>query len=210
MNTIFQQHQRWLFRDFNTEIRLSIFFAVEYGEAHSTQSAEIRPRADCASDHELLITNFRLKLKKVGKTTRPWRHDLNQTPCDYTAGVTNRSKDLDLKEWLKNYGWMFIMLYRRWWPKPSQRKGNARRQSGRLTRPEKRKAAEKRSRKPRSKEKIPWRRALQYSCLEKSMDRGAMEGYSPWGRESRILLSNQHKRRMYPTECRVPENSKET
>ena len=72
-----------------------------------------RPGADCGSDHELLITKFRLKMKKVGKTTRPFRYDLNQIPYDYTVEVTNRFKGLDLMECLKNYGWMFITLYRR-------------------------------------------------------------------------------------------------
>ena len=96
----------------NTEIRLIIFFAVEYGEALSTHSAETRPGADCASDHELLIANFRLKLKKVVKTTRPFRYDLNQIPYDYTVGVTNRFKVFDLKVCLKNYGQTFIILYR--------------------------------------------------------------------------------------------------
>ena len=52
--------------------------------------------ADCGSDHELLIAKFRLKLKKVGKTTRQFRYDLNQIPYDYTMKVTNRSRDLDL------------------------------------------------------------------------------------------------------------------
>ena len=51
---------------------------------------------DCGSDHELLITKFRLELKKVGKTTRPFRYDLNQIPYDYTVEVTNRFKGLDL------------------------------------------------------------------------------------------------------------------
>ena len=55
-----------------------------------------RPRADCGSDHDLLITKFRLKLKKVGKTTRPFRYDLNQIPYDYTEEVRNRFKGLDL------------------------------------------------------------------------------------------------------------------
>ena len=55
-----------------------------------------RPEADCGSDHELLITKFRLKMKKVGKTTRPFRYDLNQIPYDYTVEVTNRFKELDL------------------------------------------------------------------------------------------------------------------
>ena len=55
-----------------------------------------RPGADCGSDHELLIAKFRLKLKNVGKTTRPFRYDLNQIPYDYTAEVRNRFKGLDL------------------------------------------------------------------------------------------------------------------
>ena len=55
-----------------------------------------RPGADCGSDHELLITKFRLKLKKVGKTTRPVRYDLNQIPYDYTVEVRNRFKDLEI------------------------------------------------------------------------------------------------------------------
>ena len=55
-----------------------------------------RPGADCGSDHELLIVKFRLKLKKVEKTTRPFRYDLNQIPCDYTVEVKIRLKGLDL------------------------------------------------------------------------------------------------------------------
>ena len=62
----------------------------------SIQSAKTRPGADCGSDHELLIAKFRLKSKKVGKTTRPFRYDLNQIPCDYTVEVTSRFKGLDL------------------------------------------------------------------------------------------------------------------
>ena len=76
----------------------------------SIQSAEIRPGADCGSDHELLIAKFRLKLKKEGKTTRPFRYDLNQIPYDYTAEVRNRFKGLDLIECLMNYGWRFTTL----------------------------------------------------------------------------------------------------
>ena len=62
----------------------------------SIQSAKSRPGADCGSDHELLIAKFRLKLKKVGKTTRPFRDDLNQILYDYTMEVRNRYKGLDL------------------------------------------------------------------------------------------------------------------
>ena len=69
--------------------------------------------ADCGSGHELLIAKFNLKLKKVGKTIRPFQYDLNQIPYDYTAEVMNRFKGLDLIECLKNYGWWFVTLYRR-------------------------------------------------------------------------------------------------
>ena len=62
----------------------------------SIQSAKTRPGADCGSDHELLLAKFRLILKKVGKTTRPVRYDLNQIPYDYTVEVRNRFKGLDL------------------------------------------------------------------------------------------------------------------
>ena len=62
----------------------------------SSQSAKTRPVADCGSDHELLIAKFRLKLKKVGNSTRPFRYDLNQIPYDYTVEVANRFKGLDL------------------------------------------------------------------------------------------------------------------
>ena len=77
----------------NTKIRFIIFLAAKDGEA-LIQSAKTIPGAD--SDHEFLIAKFRLQLKKVGKTTRPFRYDLNQIPYDYTVEVTNRSKGLDL------------------------------------------------------------------------------------------------------------------
>ena len=67
----------------NTEIRLIIFFAAKDGEALYSQKTKTRPGAHRGSDHELLIAKFRLQLKKVGKTTRPFRYDLNQIPYDY-------------------------------------------------------------------------------------------------------------------------------
>ena len=95
--------------------------------ANSIRRAKTRPRVDCGSNHELLIAKFRLKLKKVGKTTRkpsenlgkprkttrPFRYDLNQIPYDYTVEVTNRFEVLDLIEYPKKYGWRFMTLYRR-------------------------------------------------------------------------------------------------
>ena len=59
----------------------------------SIQSEKIRPGADCGSDHELLIAKFRLKLKNIGKTTRPFKYDLNQIPCDYSMEVMIDSRD---------------------------------------------------------------------------------------------------------------------
>ena len=77
------------------------------------QSVKTRLGADCDSEHELLIAKFRLKLKKVGKTTSPFRYDLNQMPYNYTVEVTNRFTGSDLTECLKNYVWRFMTLYRR-------------------------------------------------------------------------------------------------
>ena len=82
------------------------------------------------SDHELLIAKFRLKLKKVGKTNRPFRYDLNQIPYDYTVEVRNRFKGLDLTECLMNYGQRFMTLYRRQESRPSPWKRNAKKQNG--------------------------------------------------------------------------------
>ena len=76
----------------------------------SIQSAKRRLGDDCGSDHELLIVKFRLKLKKVRKTTRPFIYDLNQITYDYTIAVTNRFKGLELIECLKNYGQRFMTL----------------------------------------------------------------------------------------------------
>ena len=97
--------------------------------------SKTRPAADCGSDHELLIAKFRLKLKKAGKPTRPFRCNLNQIPNDYTVEVTNRFKGLDLIECLKNCGWRFLTLYRRQWSRISPRKRNTKRQNGCLRRP---------------------------------------------------------------------------
>ena len=72
----------------------------------SIQSAKTRWGADCGSDHEPLIAKFRLKLKKVGKTTRPFRYDLNQIPYNYTVEVTNRLKGLDLIDRVPEELWM--------------------------------------------------------------------------------------------------------
>ena len=77
------------------------------------------------STHELLITKFRLKLRKVGETTRPFRYALNQIPYDYTVEVRNRFKGLDLIDRVMNYGMRFETLYRRQGSRPSPWKRNA-------------------------------------------------------------------------------------
>ena len=79
----------------NTEIRLLILITVKNGDALYSQQ-KTRLGADCGSDHQLLTVKFRLKLKKVGQTTGPFRYDLNQIPYDYTVEVRNRFKGLDL------------------------------------------------------------------------------------------------------------------
>ena len=117
----------------NTEMRLIIFFGAKDGEALDSQQNQ--DRADCGSDHELLIAKFRIKLKKAGKSTRPFRYDLNQIPYDYTVEVTNRFKGLGLIECLKNYGRRFMTLYRRQRSRPSPWKRNAKKQNGCLGRP---------------------------------------------------------------------------
>ena len=115
-NTLFQQHRRrlytWTSPDGQNQSQIDYILCSQRWRS-SIQSAKTRPAADCGSDHELLITKFRLKLKKVGKTTGPLRYDVNQIPYDYIVEVTNRFKGLDLTDCLKNYGWRFITLYRR-------------------------------------------------------------------------------------------------
>ena len=118
----------------NTEIRLIIFFAAKDEEALYSQQ-KTRLGADCGSDHKLFTAKFRLKLKKVGKTTRPFRYDLNQIPYDYTVEVRNRFKGQDLIECLMNYGQRFMTLYRRQGSRPSPWKRNAKKQNGCLGRP---------------------------------------------------------------------------
>ena len=114
-NTLFQQHKRrlytWTSPDVQHWNQMDYILCSQRWRSF-IQWAKPRLGADCGSDHELLIAKFRLKLKKVGKTTRPFRYDLNQIPYDYTVEVRNRFKGLDLIECLMNYGWRFV-LYRR-------------------------------------------------------------------------------------------------
>ena len=113
--TLFQQHKRILHMDITrwSTPKSNWLYSLQPKWRSSIQSAKTRPGVDCRSDHELLIAKFRLKLKKIGRTTRPFRYELNQIPYDYTVKVTNRFKGLDLIECLKNHGQGFIILYRR-------------------------------------------------------------------------------------------------
>ena len=101
----------------------------------SIQSVKAISGADYGSNHDLLIAKFRLRLKKVRETTRPFRYDLNKIPYDYIVEVINRFKGLDLIEFLKRYGWRFMTLYRRLGSRPSSRRRNAKRQNDCLMRP---------------------------------------------------------------------------
>ena len=115
-NTLFQQHKRrlntWTSPNARYQNQIDYILCSQRWRS-SIQSAKTRLGADCGSGHELLIAKFRLKLKKVGKTTRPFRYGLNQIPYDYVVEVTNRFKGLYLIECLKNCGQRFVTLYRR-------------------------------------------------------------------------------------------------
>ena len=117
----------------DAEIRWSIFFAAKDEEALYSQQKQDRELT--GSDHELLTAKFRLKLNKVGETTRPFRYDLKQILYDYTVELRNRFKGLDLIECLMNYGWRFMTLHRRQGSRPSPWKRNAKKQNGCLGRP---------------------------------------------------------------------------
>ena len=95
-NTLFQQHKRRLYTwtsPHGQQWNQIDYILCSQRWRSSIQSAKIRLGADCGSDHEILIAKFGLKLKKVGKTTRPFRYDLNQIPYDYTVEVRNNLKD---------------------------------------------------------------------------------------------------------------------
>ena len=89
----------------NTKIRLC---SSQGRWRSSKQSAKTRPGADCASEHELLIAKFSLQMNKVGKTTRPFRYDLNQITYDYAVEVMNRFKGLDLADRMSEELWMEV------------------------------------------------------------------------------------------------------
>ena len=107
-NTLFQQHKRrlytWTSPDGKHRNKIDYILCSQRWRS-SIQSTKTIPGADCGSDHELLIAKFRLKLKKVGKTTRPFRYDLNQLSYDYTVEVRNRFKGLGLVDRVPDELW---------------------------------------------------------------------------------------------------------
>ena len=108
-NTLFQQHKRrlytWPSPDDQYQNQIDYILSSQKWRS-SNESAQTRPGAYCGSDDELLIEKFRLKLKNVGKTTRPFKYDLNQIPYDYTvAEVTNIFKELDLIDTVPEQLW---------------------------------------------------------------------------------------------------------
>ena len=136
-NTLLQQYKRrrytWTSPDGQHRNQIDYILCSQRRRS-SIQSAKTRPGADCGSDHKILMAKFRLKLKKVGKTTKPFRYDLNQIPYDYTVEVRNRFKGLDLIDRVPNER-RFMTLYRRQGSGSSPRKRNAKKQNGCLWRP---------------------------------------------------------------------------
>ena len=107
-DTLFQQQKRslytWTSPDGQHRNQIDYILCSQQWRS-SIQSTKTSLEADCGSDHELLIAKFRLKLKKVEKTTRPFRYDLNQIPYDYTVEVRNRFKGLDLRDRVPDELW---------------------------------------------------------------------------------------------------------
>ena len=136
-NIIFQQHKRRLYTCTSPDCqhRNQIdYILCSQRWRNSIQSAKTRLEAECGSDHEYLIAKFRLKLKTVGKTTRPFRYDLNQIPYDYKVEVRNRFKGLDLIDRMPDELWTKA-LYRTEGSRPSSWKKNEKKQDGCLERP---------------------------------------------------------------------------
>ena len=150
----------------DTEIRLIIFFAAKDGEAlYSQQKLDWELTG---SDHELLIAKFRLQLKKVGKTTRPFTYDLNQIPYNYIVEVINTFKGLDLIDWVPEELWMGVH--------------DIVQEAGIKTIPKKKKC-----------KKAKW---LSEEALQIAVKRREVKDKGKHGK-------------IYPSQCRVPNNSKE-
>ena len=138
----------------NTEIKLIIFFAAKDGEALYSQQKQDR-QLTVAQIKNSLLPNSNWNWKKVGKTIRAFRYDLNKIPYDYTVEVRNSFKGLDLIECLKIYGWRFVTLNWRQVSGPSPRKRNAKSQNGCLRRPYKQLLKEKKQKAKEKRKDIP-------------------------------------------------------
>ena len=137
-NAVFQQHRwrlyTWTLPDGQHCNQIDYILCSQRWRS-SIQSVKTRPGADCGSDYELLIAKFRLKLKKVGKTSRSFMYDLNQIPFGYTVEVMNRFKGLYLIDRVpEELRMWFMTLYRRQGSRPSSRKRNGKRENGCLRR----------------------------------------------------------------------------
>ena len=138
-NTLWQQQKRrlytWTSPDGQHQNQIN-YIICRWRWRSFIHSAKTRLGADCGSDHEFLIAKFRFQLKKVGKTTRPFRYDLNQTPYDYTVEVRNRFKWLDMIDRVPDeLGMRFMTFYRRQGSRPSPWERNAKKQNGCLGKP---------------------------------------------------------------------------
>ena len=136
---LFQQHKRglytWTSPDGQHRTQIDFIFCSQRWRS-SIQSAKTRPGADCHSDHELLIAKIKLKFKKVGKTTRPFKYDLNQIPYDYTVEVRNRFKGLPLIDRVPDkLGTEIPDIVQETGIKTIPKKRNAKKQNGCLRRP---------------------------------------------------------------------------
>jgi len=127
--TLYMEMIRW------SILKLDWLYSLQPKWRSSIVSPKTRPGADWGSEYDLLIAKSRLKLKKIGKTNRLFRYDLNQIPHSCILEVISRFKGFNLIEFLKNYGWRCVTLYRRQWSRPSPRKRNEKMLNGCLTRP---------------------------------------------------------------------------
>ena len=169
--TLFWQHKRrpyaWTSLDGQHQNQTD-YILCNRGWGNSIQSAKIRLGADCGSDHEFLIEKFRLKLKTIWKSTRPFRYDLNQIPYDYIVEVTNRYNALDLMDTVPEELWMEVH--------------NTVQEAVIKTIPQRKKC--------KKGKMVVW------GSLTKSWEKKRHE-------------RQRRKGNIYPSECRVPKNSKE-
>ena len=135
-NTLFQQETLYTWTSPDSQDQSQTLYSLQLKTEKLYTVSKNKTRNCLCLRSWVTYCKIHVWIEKAGKTTRPFRYDLNQIPYDYTVEVMNRFKGLEpsKQEYLKNYGWKFITLYRRQWPKPSQRKRNTRKQSSCLRR----------------------------------------------------------------------------